>query len=142
MTDAELPDDVGDGHPDTSEGMDRVRPTGIDPLVEGALSDSTGLHALVDKSRERVSAGQARATELLEKYQDHPVLDVGLRMYQRDRESAGTIVGCALAAADVAVVPDLGPDHLRGDGGAACDRERLRQRERADAAGDLHGAAR
>jgi uncharacterized BrkB/YihY/UPF0761 family membrane protein len=97
MTDAELPDDVGDGHVDTAEGMERVPSTGIDPLVEGALSDPSGLRALADKSRERLSAGQARANELLEKYKDRPLLDVGLRMYQRDRESAGTIVGSALA---------------------------------------------
>ena len=60
-------------------------------------ADSTGLRALVDESRKRVSARQTRANELLEKYHDRPLLDVGLRIYQRDRESAGTIVGSALA---------------------------------------------
>ena len=44
-----------------------------------------------------MSAGQVRAAALLEKYGDRPLLDVGLRIYQRDRESAGTIVGSALA---------------------------------------------
>jgi uncharacterized BrkB/YihY/UPF0761 family membrane protein len=87
MTDAELPEDGGD----------RVYPTGVDPIVEGALSDPAGLRAMADKSRERFSAGQARANELLAKYHDRPLLDVALRVYQRDRESAGTIVGSALA---------------------------------------------
>ena len=84
MTDAELPDDS-------------VDPTGVDPIVEGALSDPEGLRALADKRRGRVSAGQARVNELLAKYHDRPLLDVGLRIYQRDRESAGAIVGSALA---------------------------------------------
>jgi len=97
MTDAEPPDTVADGHSGTSDRTDRVYPTEIDPVVEGALSDPAGLRALADRSRERVSAGQARANELLEKYHDRPLLDVGLRMYRRDRESAGTIVGSALA---------------------------------------------
>ena len=44
-----------------------------------------------------MSAGQVRAAALLDKYGDRPLLDVGLRIYQRDRESAGTIVGSALA---------------------------------------------
>jgi uncharacterized BrkB/YihY/UPF0761 family membrane protein len=72
-------------------------PADVDPVVEAALADSTGLRALVDKSRKHVSARQTRANELLEKYHDRPLLDVGLRIYQRDRESAGTIVGSALA---------------------------------------------
>jgi uncharacterized BrkB/YihY/UPF0761 family membrane protein len=79
MTDAERPED------------------GVDPIVEGALSDPAGLRAMADKSRERFSAGQARVNELLAKHHDRPLLDVGLRIYQRDRESAGTIVGSALA---------------------------------------------
>ena len=55
---------------------------------------------------------------------------------------AVAIVGRALAAADVAAVADLRPDDALGVGRPARDRERLRERERADAAGDLHGAAR
>ena len=97
MSDADRRHDVADETSDTTHVTPRSLPTDIDPIVEGALSDPTGLHALAEKSRESVSAGQARANELLEKYHDHPLMDVALRLYQRDRESAGTIVGSALA---------------------------------------------
>lgn len=72
-------------------------PAGPGSGVEDVSSGSGGVRALIDRSRERVSAGQARANELVEKYHDRPVLDLGLRIYQHDRESAGTIVGSALA---------------------------------------------
>ena len=77
-----------------------VGPRPVPPLVEAGetpLGEAGGLRALLGRSRERVSAGQARVNELIEKYHDRPLLDVGLRIYQRDRESAGTIVGSALA---------------------------------------------
>jgi uncharacterized BrkB/YihY/UPF0761 family membrane protein len=78
------------------------RPSGAEPpdsadLPGTAVDEGSGLRLLVARSRERVSAGQVRAAALLEKYGDRPLLDVGLRIYQRDRESAGTIVGSALA---------------------------------------------
>ena len=52
---------------------------------------------LAGRSRERVTAGQARANELLERNRNRPVIDVLLRVYYRDRESAGTVVGSAIA---------------------------------------------
>jgi uncharacterized BrkB/YihY/UPF0761 family membrane protein len=63
----------------------------------GDVADETGLRALVDRSRERIAVEQARLNELIDKYHDRPLLDVSLRIYQRDREAAGTIVGSALA---------------------------------------------
>jgi uncharacterized BrkB/YihY/UPF0761 family membrane protein len=65
--------------------------------VAAVASDDSGLGTVVARSRARLAAEQARMNELLEKHKDRPVLDVGLRIYQRDRESAGTIVGSALA---------------------------------------------
>jgi membrane protein len=38
-----------------------------------------------------------RAHQLFEKYRNRPLLDLMLRIYERDRESAGSIVGSALA---------------------------------------------
>ena len=55
------------------------------------------IRRLMARGKDRVSAGQARVNDLLERYGDRPLLDVGLRIYQRDRESAGTVVGSALA---------------------------------------------
>jgi uncharacterized BrkB/YihY/UPF0761 family membrane protein len=67
------------------------------PVADAAFSDSSGLRALVERSRQRVSAGQTRLNALIDKYQDRPLLDVTLRILQRDREGAGTLVGSALA---------------------------------------------
>jgi len=68
-----------------------------DPAGDADPSAETGVRALVNRSRERMALEQARVGELIERYHDRPLLDVGLRIYQRDREAAGTIVGSALA---------------------------------------------
>ena len=57
----------------------------------------TGMKALAERSRERLAATQARADRLLQEHRDRPLVDVGLRIYERDRESAGTVVGSAIA---------------------------------------------
>ncbi|HKA83325.1 MAG TPA: YhjD/YihY/BrkB family envelope integrity protein [Acidimicrobiales bacterium] len=69
----------------------------VAPVASGALSDGGGLWAAVARSRAQVTAGQARLNDLIDKYHDRAVLDVALRIFQRDREAAGTIVGSALA---------------------------------------------
>ena len=76
----------------TADPADPAVTTDVDPAVA-----ATGIRALVARGKGTVATGQARANQLLEKYQDRPLLDVGLRIYQRDRESAGTVVGSALA---------------------------------------------
>ena len=64
---------------------------------QAVADDGTGLRAIVERSRDRLAAEQARVNELIDRYHRRPVVAVGLRMYQRDRESAGTIVGSAVA---------------------------------------------
>ena len=49
--------------------------------------------ALVARGRGQLTAGQVRAAELLEKYDDRPLLEVGLGIYQRDREMAEVLRG-------------------------------------------------
>ena len=89
-----LPGPDLDPEPDPADPADpAIRSTPTRP----ADATVTGIRALVARGKGTVTAGQARANELLEKYQDRPLLDVGLRIYQRDRESAGTVVGSALA---------------------------------------------
>ena len=68
-----------------------------DPPVDDSPSDEAGWHALVARSKRRVSAEQARSARLLEKHKDRPMIDVAIRFYRRDRESAGTVVGSAVA---------------------------------------------
>lgn len=81
--------------PTTTGGLSDL--ADLDPVAEAAVGDSSGLRALVGRSRERLSKGQARLNELIDKYQDRPLLDVVLRILQRDREGAGTLVASALA---------------------------------------------
>jgi hypothetical protein len=76
-----------------------VEPAPIDEAapVDPAVDDGTGVRALLERSRERIATEQAHLNELLERYHDRPLLDVALRIYQRDRESAGSVVGSAVA---------------------------------------------
>ena len=55
------------------------------------------MKALTAGARQRLTARQQHIEQLLERHRGHPVLDLGLRVYQRDRESAGTVVGSAIA---------------------------------------------
>ena len=45
----------------------------------------------------RYSEGRAQAEQTYDKYKDRPVVDVAVRIYHRDRDSAGTLVGSAVA---------------------------------------------
>jgi uncharacterized BrkB/YihY/UPF0761 family membrane protein len=62
-----------------------------------SADDPSALAGLLARSKDRVSTEQARVAAWLEANDDRPLLDVGLRIYERDRESAGTVVGSALA---------------------------------------------
>jgi len=86
------------GEMDDGEQVDDAAATVDDvaPIADAALSGG-GLRALVERSRERFADEQSRVNELIEKHHDRPLIDVGLRIYERDREAAGTIVGSALA---------------------------------------------
>ncbi|MGH9215077.1 MAG: hypothetical protein ACRDZS_02385 [Acidimicrobiales bacterium] len=53
--------------------------------------------ALVAAAKTRTKREQDRWSTLLAKHEDRPLIDVGLRTYQRDREVAGTVVGSAIA---------------------------------------------
>lgn len=75
-------------------GADGAEPHGA---AAAGSDEGSGLRALVDRTRDRLAAGQAHVNELLDRYHDRPMIDVGLRIYQRDRESAGAVVGSALA---------------------------------------------
>ena len=86
----------GDG-PGGNAPSEQVDVVDVAPVASGALSDGGGLSAAVARSRAQVTAGQARLNDLIDKYHDRAVLDVALRIFQRDREAAGTIVGSALA---------------------------------------------
>jgi len=52
---------------------------------------------LVARGRARLTGGQARFDRLLARHEHRPLIDVALRIHRRDRESAGTVVGSAVA---------------------------------------------
>jgi uncharacterized BrkB/YihY/UPF0761 family membrane protein len=73
-------------------------PAATDDVAEPeSVDDASALAGLIARSKDRVTSEQARVTAWLEENNDRPLLDVGLRIYERDRDSAGTVVGSALA---------------------------------------------
>lgn len=46
---------------------------------------------------EAVKGSRNRAAELLDRYRDRPLVDLGIRFYDRDRQAAGSLVGSAVA---------------------------------------------
>ena len=67
-----------------------AEPAAPDPPVAEDPTPS-GIKALTGRGREQLAASHARIEALLERHKDHPVIDIGLRIYQRDREAAGTV---------------------------------------------------
>ncbi|MET0729270.1 MAG: YhjD/YihY/BrkB family envelope integrity protein [Acidimicrobiales bacterium] len=97
MADAPSAHDTAGPQPADDVPVDPRDEHAVDRVVDPALGNATGLRATVEESIKRLSGGRPRVTELLERHKARPVLDVALRFVQRDRESAGTIVGSALA---------------------------------------------
>ena len=62
--------------------------------VAAELVTQRGFMAL---SRERVKAGKSWANRTFDRYRDRPLVDLGMRLYERDRDSAGTVVSSAIA---------------------------------------------
>ncbi len=59
--------------------------------------EATGIEGLIARNRRLVAAGQARVNAALEKNRDRPLVEMGILLYERDRESAGAVVSSALA---------------------------------------------
>jgi uncharacterized BrkB/YihY/UPF0761 family membrane protein len=66
-------------------------------MPDEAQDEASAIGRLVAHGRARVVAGQQRVDRLRERYGDRPLVDLGLRIYQRDRASAGSVVGAAVA---------------------------------------------
>ena len=94
MADGDQIDDVAPVAP--PDNADNVDVGEVAPIADAALSGG-GVRALVERSRARFADEQSRINELIDKHHNRPLIDVGLRIYERDREAAGTIVGSALA---------------------------------------------
>ncbi len=77
--------------------MDPARPTDEQSDLDEAAAAQSRIKAIMELGRDRVTAGRSWAEELFERHRHRPLVDVGLRIYERDRESAGSIVGSAIA---------------------------------------------
>jgi len=69
----------------------------VGPPPDEAAGAPTGAAALVAWTKLHADEGQTWATKFLEEHKEHFIVDVGERIYRRDKESAGTIVGSAIA---------------------------------------------
>jgi uncharacterized BrkB/YihY/UPF0761 family membrane protein len=67
------------------------------PPEDAEDAATTGVAGLVAWSKQHAGEGQTWASTFLEEHKDRFVIDVGERLYRRDKESAGTIVGSAIA---------------------------------------------
>jgi uncharacterized BrkB/YihY/UPF0761 family membrane protein len=76
---AQLPSADDDGSPDTS------------PDEPGRL------HNMITFGRDQIGAGRSWGLALFERHRHRPLVDLGLRIYERDREAAGSVVGSAIA---------------------------------------------
>ncbi|MFT3852210.1 MAG: YhjD/YihY/BrkB family envelope integrity protein [Ilumatobacteraceae bacterium] len=57
----------------------------------------SGKRGFVALSRERFNSSKSWANRTFDKYRNRPLVDFGMRMYERDRDSAGTVVSSAIA---------------------------------------------
>jgi uncharacterized BrkB/YihY/UPF0761 family membrane protein len=73
---------------------DRSSPGTSDPAIP---EDLGRLQGLLERGRGRFQSERQRAEAQFERHRDRPVVDVAVRIWQRDRESAGSLVGSALA---------------------------------------------
>jgi len=69
----------------------------VTPPDEAEQEATTGIAGVIAWSKQHAGEGQTWASEFLEEHKDRFVIDVGERLYRRDKESAGTIVGSAIA---------------------------------------------
>ena len=73
---------------------------GEQPAIDGAaddVADASSVARIVAWSKATASTTQHRLERLLDEHRDRPVVDLGLRWYERDRDAAGTLVGSAIA---------------------------------------------
>ena len=68
-----------------------------DHATDASVDDHGRLRAMVNLGRDRVTAGRSWAVALFERHRHRPLVDLGLRIYERDKEAAGSVVGSAIA---------------------------------------------
>ena len=59
--------------------------------------EQSTIRAVTTRGREQVVVGRQRVDALVDQHAHQPLLDVPLRLYRRDRETAGAVVSSALA---------------------------------------------
>ena len=79
---------------DAADQADHEPEPSADPIVDGSDSSRRSVGTW---GKAQMSSGQSQLSLRFAKHRDRPLVDLGLRIYQRDRESAGTVVGSAIA---------------------------------------------
>ena len=60
-------------------------------------SEQKAANALVAHGKRRLAEGRGRFEQWFSEHRDHTLVDVGLRLYTRDKEAAASVVGSAIA---------------------------------------------
>lgn len=69
----------------------------LDASDLGQQAEQRAANALIANSRRRLAEERGKYEALFEHHKHRPVIDLGLRLYIRDKESAGSVVGSAIA---------------------------------------------
>ena len=86
---------TADVQPPGPSGDERPAPATDDAATDEIVLE--GKHGFFAISRERFNSGKSWANRTFDKYRDRMLVDFGMRMYERDRDSAGTVVSSAIA---------------------------------------------
>jgi uncharacterized BrkB/YihY/UPF0761 family membrane protein len=71
----------------------------VSPPDESEIDVATtaGWRAFVEARKGQAAAGRSKAVAMFERHRHRPLIDLGLRLYERDRDAAGTVVSSAIA---------------------------------------------
>ena len=61
------------------------------------VAESSALRGLVAWGQQTTATATGRAREVFDRHRDRPPVDLALRIFDRDRQTAGTVVGSAIA---------------------------------------------
>jgi len=65
--------------------------------LSGAEAEQKAVNALIANSRRRLAEERGKYEALFQQHKHRPIIDLALRFYIRDKESAGSVVGSAIA---------------------------------------------
>ena len=79
---------------DTAGMTSPSAPDDDDDDIQDVTLEAEGLFA---QGKLRIATGKTWANTTFDKYRDRTVVDLGMRLYDRDKASAGTVISSAIA---------------------------------------------